>query len=146
MRTGRNWGFARHGLAALSFTLALAGSSVAGAIAVSASAADTPIHPASQIVGAWHNIWTLRDGVFDKHASAAGYSANSPLLFSACRLEWCAWSASALGGTNSLPRTSISRFEPSIKWGSSFSIAGSRVWSKVFEFSGSGINIRLPLN
>jgi hypothetical protein len=137
----------RHGLAALAFTLALAGSSVACAIAVSASAGDTTIQSTSQMVDTWHNVWTLRDGVLDKHVSVAGHSANlSPLLFSACKVEWCAWSASALGGTNSLARTSISKFETSINWRSSFGIAGSRVWSKIIEFSSSGINIRVPLN
>jgi hypothetical protein len=146
MRNGRNRRIVPHGLAAVTFTLALAGSSVAGAIAASASAGDTPIHSASQILGAWRGIWTPRDGLFDKHASAAGYSANSPLIFSACKVESCAWSGFVLGSTNSLPRTTISRFETSIIWRSSFSIAGSRAWSKVIEFSSSGINVRLPLN
>jgi hypothetical protein len=148
MHTGRNWGFLGHFVAALTFTLALAATGIAGATGVSASASDTPISSASQIVNAWHNVWTLSDGVVYKHGSAAGYSANvSSLLFSACKVEWCAWSGSALGGTNSLARTNISALETSMKWRSnSFSIAGPRVWSIVIKFSSGGINVRLPLN
>jgi hypothetical protein len=113
MRNDRTWGIVRPCLAALAFSLALAGSSIAGALTVSAS----------------------------------GYSANgSPFFLSTCQVEWCAWGASALGGTNSLLLTSISRFETPIKWQSSFSIAGSRVWSKFIHASRSGLNVRLPLN
>jgi hypothetical protein len=43
--------------------------------------------------------------------------------------------------------TGISALETGMKWrSSSFSIAGSRVWSKIIKFSTTGINIRLPLN
>jgi hypothetical protein len=147
MRSGRNWEVARHGLAALAFTLVLADTGAAAATTARVSAADAPIHSASHIVDAWHNILTLRDGAFDMHASAAGYLANlSPLLFSACEVEWCAWSASGLGGTDILARTGVSRFGTAIKWRSSFSIAGSRVWSRVIDFSNNGIRVRLPLN
>jgi hypothetical protein len=147
MSTGRNWGIGRQGLATLAITLVFAGSSFAGAITVGVSAKDAPIHVASQIVDAWHNIWTLRDGVFDQHARGSGYSASlSPFLISTCQVEWCSWSASASGGTDSLTRTGLSMFETPMKWRSSFSIAGSRVWSKVIKFSSNGINVRLPLN
>jgi hypothetical protein len=41
----------------------------------------------------------------------------------------------------------ISRLESSMNWRSNaFSIAGSRVWSKVIKFSSTGVNVRLPLN
>jgi hypothetical protein len=113
MRNGRTWRIVRHCLGALAFSLALAGSSIAGALTVDASS----------------------------------YSANwSPFFFPTCQVKWCAWSASALGGTNTLVLTSISRFETPIKWQSSFSIAGSRVWSKFINASRSGLNVRLPLN
>jgi hypothetical protein len=147
MWTGRIWGIGRHGLATLATTLAFAGSSVAATITVGVSAKDAPIHAASQIVDAWHNTWTLRDGVFDVHGRGSGYSANLfPFLLSTCKFEWCGWSASAAGDTNSLTRTGLSKFETPIEWRSSFSIAGSRVWSKVIKFSSNGINVRLPLN
>jgi hypothetical protein len=147
MWTGRTWGIGRHGLAALAIPLAFGGSCFAGAITVGVSAKDAPFHAASQIVDAWHNIWTLRDDVLGEYVRASGYSANlSPFRFSTCKFEWCASSASAFGDTNSLARTGISMFETPIKWRSSFSIAGSRVWSKVVKFSSNGINVRLPLN
>jgi hypothetical protein len=148
MHTRRNWGILGHSVAALSVTLALAANGIAGATGVSASAGDTAVLSASQIVNAWHNAWMLSDGVGYPHGSAAGYSASlSSLLFSARTVEWCAWSGSALGSTNSLARTNISALETSMKWRSnSFSIAGSRVWSKVIKFTSAGINVRLPLN
>jgi hypothetical protein len=148
MHTGPNWGILRHSVAALTFTIALAATGIAGATGVSASASDIPIPSASQIVNAWHNVWTLSDGIVYKHGSAAGYSANvSSLLFSACKVEWCAWGGGALGATSILARTNISALETSMKWRSnSFSIAGSRVWSKLIKFSSCGINVRLPLN
>ena len=41
----------------------------------------------------------------------------------------------------------ISRLESSMNWRSNaFSIAGSRVWSKIIKFSSTGVNVRLPLN
>jgi hypothetical protein len=41
----------------------------------------------------------------------------------------------------------ISRLETGMKWrANSFSIAGSRVWSKVIKFTSNGINLRVPLN
>lgn len=41
----------------------------------------------------------------------------------------------------------ISRLESGMNWRSnSFSIAGSRVWSKIIKFSSTGVNVRLPLN
>ena len=135
-------------MAALSFPLALAVSGIAGATGVSAPASAAPIASARQIVRAWHNVWMPSDGVVYKHGGGAGYSANlSSLLFSTRKVEWWAWSGSALGGTNSLARTNIFALETSLKWRSnSFSIAGSRVWSKVIKFSSSGINVRVPLN
>ena len=43
--------------------------------------------------------------------------------------------------------TGISGLETGMKWrSSSFSIAGSRVWSKLIIFGSNGINVRLPLN
>lgn len=41
----------------------------------------------------------------------------------------------------------ISRLETGMNWRSNaFSIAGSRIWSKVIKFSSTGVNVRLPLN
>ena len=41
----------------------------------------------------------------------------------------------------------ISRLETGMKWrANSFSIAGSRVWSKIIKFTSNGINLRVPLN
>jgi hypothetical protein len=41
----------------------------------------------------------------------------------------------------------ISRLETGMNWRSnSFSIAGSRIWSKIIKFSSTGVNVRLPLN
>jgi hypothetical protein len=147
MWTGRIRGIGRHGLAALAITPAFAGIGFAGGLTAGVSAKDAPIQAVSQIADVWHSIWTLHDGLFDEHARASGYSSSlSPLLFSSCKFEWCAWSASALGGTSSLTRTDMSKFETPLKWRSSFSIAGSRVWTKVVKFSSNGINVRLPLN
>jgi hypothetical protein len=148
MWTGRLWGIGRYGRAALAIIPALAGSSFAGTLTagVSTMNVNAPIHAATQIADVWHSIWTLHDGVFDQRARASGYSASlSPFLFSTCKFEWCAWGASAFGGT-SLTRTESSKFETPLKWRSSFSIAGSRVWSKVVKFSSNGIDVRLPLN
>lgn len=40
-----------------------------------------------------------------------------------------------------------SRLETGMKWrANSFSIAGSRVWSKIIKFTSNGINLRVPLN
>jgi hypothetical protein len=148
MCTERNWGIVRHGVAALTFTLALAGTNVAGATAVSALTGDTTIPLANQTVAARHNVRTLDNSVVNERGSTARYSANlrSPLL-SLCRLERCALGSSVLEETNSLARTSISALEPSMKWRSnSFSIAGSRVWSKLIIFTSTSINVRLPIN
>jgi hypothetical protein len=41
----------------------------------------------------------------------------------------------------------ITRLETGMNWRSNaFSIAGSRVWSKIIKFSSSGVNVRVPLN
>jgi hypothetical protein len=136
-----------HGLAALSLSWALGGSCVADALAVSASAQVTSIPSIGRFADAWHSIRTLRDGVFDKRASAFDYSAYlSPFHFSTCQADWCAASAATLGGIHGLALTDTARFEAPMRWQSSFSIAGSRVWSKFVKFSRTGINVRLPLN
>jgi len=46
-----------------------------------------------------------------------------------------------------LAGTGIAGLEGALIWrANSFSIAGSRVWSKIIKFSSSGINVRVPLN
>src|SRR5579863_3884910 len=41
----------------------------------------------------------------------------------------------------------ISRLEAGMNWRSNaFSIAGSRIWSKVIKFTSTGVNVRVPLN
>jgi hypothetical protein len=41
----------------------------------------------------------------------------------------------------------IARLETGTNWRSNaFSIAGSRVWSKIIKFSSTGVNVRVPLN
>jgi hypothetical protein len=41
----------------------------------------------------------------------------------------------------------ISRLETGMNWRSNaFSIAGSRVWSKVVKFTSTGVNVQVPLN
>jgi hypothetical protein len=41
----------------------------------------------------------------------------------------------------------IARLETGMNWRSNaFSIAGSRVWSKIIKFSSTGVNVRVPLN
>lgn len=41
----------------------------------------------------------------------------------------------------------MSKLETGMNWRSNaFSIAGSRVWSKIIKFSSTGVNVRLPLN
>ena len=177
MHTGRDWEILSRSLTALTLTLALAVPGVAAATARSA--------PASQIVDAGHNVWTLGNGVLYKNGNAAGYSANlSPLLFSVGNVhqrnkdcKWCAWRGSGFAATSSLVRgtvpttasgflvtdiafvstrnvsplwivgPSISGLETGMKWrSSSFSIAGSRVWSKVIKFTSTGVALRVPLN
>jgi hypothetical protein len=59
MNTKRTSGLLRHSLAALTLALALAGTNIAGAAALSAAAADSPIPLAEQTVDAWHNVRTL---------------------------------------------------------------------------------------
>jgi hypothetical protein len=99
MNIKRNWGIVRHSVAALTFTLALVGTNVAGAAAVSSSAGDTSIPVASH---------TVEDGQPSRNTSA---------------------------------------LETSTKWRSnSFSIAGSRDWSKLIVFTSTSINVRLPIN
>jgi hypothetical protein len=42
---------------------------------------------------------------------------------------------------------SFTSLEGDLVWrSSSFSVAGSRIWSKLIKFSSSGINVRVPLN
>jgi hypothetical protein len=50
MNIRRNWVIVRHSVAAFSFALALAGTNVAGAAAVSSSVGDMPMPVASQAV------------------------------------------------------------------------------------------------
>jgi hypothetical protein len=86
----RNWGIVRYSVAALTVTLALADTNVAGATAASPSPVERPVPAVSQTVSA---------------------------------------------------------LETSMKWRSnSFSVAGSRVWSKLFVFTSTSINVRLPIN
>jgi hypothetical protein len=41
----------------------------------------------------------------------------------------------------------ISRLETGMNWRSNaFSIAGSRVWSKIIKFTSTGVNVQVPLN
>ena len=96
MNIKRNWGIVHHSVAALAFTLALAGANVAGAATAGSLAGDTPIPQASQAVDAGQNGRAL---------------------------------------------------ETSMKWRSnSFSVAGSRNWSKLIVCTSTSINVRLPIN
>jgi hypothetical protein len=79
-------------------------------------------------------------------ASTETTSLQSIAKFAACQAEWCGGKAPAGGSSHSLALTNVARFETPIQWQSSFSIAGSRVWSKFIKFSRTGINVRLPLN
>jgi hypothetical protein len=100
----RNWGIVRHGVAALTFTLALAGTSVAGAATASSLADDTPMPTHGQTVNTAHTGGTLDTSV-------------------------------------------MSALATSMKWRSnSFSIAGSRAWSKLIVLTSTSINVRLPIN
>jgi hypothetical protein len=217
MHTGRNRDFLGHFVATLTFTLAMAASSVAGATALSAPASATPIPSTSQMMGAGYTTWSRGGGVVSKDGNTAGYAAHvSPLLFSAGAArqrnkgcKWCAWRGSGFGATNSLTRgtasarstrraamvstsfvptpsrtgpssanasdaqddvsailvadaasastnnvgavrnagTGISALATGMRWRSnSFSIAGSRIWSKVIKFTDTGVALRVPLN
>jgi hypothetical protein len=148
MSIQRNLEIARHSLAALTFALALAGTNVAGATAVSSPAGDKPTPLASQTVDPWQKGRTLDDSVLHGRGSSAHYSASLwPALFSVCRIGGCTLAGSVLEETNSLTRTSISALETSMKWRSnSFNIAGSRAWSKLIVFTSTSINVRLPIN
>ncbi len=116
MHTGRNRGLVRHGLAALTFTLALAGTRIAGATTASTSASGTTIPSVSQIVDSGHNIWTVAGGVIYENGKAAGYSANVVLLLfssgtvyqenKSCR--WWAWNGSTWVATNNPSPTTMS--------------------------------------
>jgi hypothetical protein len=147
MRNGRSWGVLRHGLAALSFSCALASSSIAGTLAVSTSAEIISIQSISRFADASRSIQTLRYSVLDKHAGAPGYSTHLfPSNFSICQADWCAGGAATLAGIHGVPLTDAGRFDAPIRWQSSLNIAGSRVWSQFIKFSRTGINVRLPLN
>jgi hypothetical protein len=50
------------------------------------------------------------------------------------------------GGTAATGSTGVPGFDSSLRWQSSLSIAGSRVWSRFIGFTTTGINVRLPLN
>jgi hypothetical protein len=217
MHTGRNRDFLGHFVATLTFTLAMAASSVAGATALSAPASNTAIPSTSQMMGAGYTTWSRAGGVVYKDGNTVGYAAHvSPLLFSAGAArqrnkgcKWCAWRGSGFGATNSLTHgtasahstrpaamvstsfvpppsrtapssaiattargdvsailvadvasvstnnvspvrnvgTGISGLATSMRWRSnSFSIAGSRIWSKVIKFTDTGVALRVPLN
>jgi hypothetical protein len=148
MDVTRNRGIVRHSVAALSFALAFAGTNVAGAAAVSFLAGVTPTPLASPTVDAWHIGPTLDNSVVCGQGSGARYSANLwPPLFSGCRNDGCALAGSVLKQTNSPALTSVSALVTSMKWrSSSFSVAGSRVWSKLFVLTSTSINVRLPIN
>jgi hypothetical protein len=136
----RNWGIVRHSVAALTLTLALTGTNVAVASAVSSLAGDAPISLANQTVDTSPVVYG--------RGSGARYSAYLwPPLFSVCRIEECALFSTVVEETNSLARTGISALETSMKWRSnSFSIAGSRAWSKLIVFTSTSVNVRLPIN
>lgn len=144
----RIWVVVRHSLVALTFTLALAGTTIAGATAVSSLAGDKPIRAANHTVDTRHNDRTLDNSAVYGRGSGGRYSANLwPPHFSDCRIGKCAPASSLLEETNSLARTSISAFETSMKWRSnSISIAGSRVWSRLIVFTSTSINVRVPIN
>jgi hypothetical protein len=137
----RNWGIVHHSVAALTFALALAGTNIAGATGVSFLAGAMP-------VDAWHSGQALTSGVVYEQGSDVRYSANPRQpLFSSCSVDGCALAASVSEQTNSQARTSVSALVPSMQWrSSSFSVAGSRVWSKLIVFTSTSINVRLPIN
>jgi hypothetical protein len=123
----RHWRMVRHSVPALGFIWALAGTHIASAAAISSLAGETPIPLISQTVDEWRNL--------------------SPPLLSRCAIDGCALISGVLGEMNTLARTSASALETSMKWqSSSFSIAGSRSWSKLIVFTSTSINLRLPLN
>jgi len=144
----RNIGIVRRSLAALTFTLALVGTNVAGATAFSSLAGEIPISLVSGSVDAAGNGGTLDTGVIFGRGSGARYSANLwPPVFSVCGIEGCALASSVLEETGTLARTSISALETSmILRSSSRNIAGSRTWSKLIVFTSTSINVRLPIN
>jgi len=139
MNIKRNHGIARHSLATMTFTLALAGTNVAGATAVSSVAGDTPIPLAGQTVDASHDGPKLENSVVYGQGNDARYSANLwPPPFSVCGFEGCEPASNVMD---------VPALGTSMKWrANSFSIAGSRVWSKLFVFTSTSINVRLPIN
>jgi hypothetical protein len=141
MSIKRNRGIVHRSVAALTFPLALAGTNIAGATGVGFLAAAMP-------VDAWHSGQTLIRDVGYEQGSDVRYSANlRPPLFSSCSVDDCALAGSLSEQTNSVARTSVSALVTSMKWrSSSFSVAGSRVWSKLIVFTSTSINVRLPIN
>jgi len=144
----RNWGIVRHSLVALTFTVALAGTSVASATAISPLAGEIPMSLASKTVDAGHIGPAFDTNIVFGRGSGARYSANPwPAVFTVCRIERCAIASSLLEETNSLARTSLSALATAMKLRSgSWNIAGSRDWSKLIVFTSTSINVRLPIN
>ena len=198
MHARTNGGIRSHFIAALTASLAMGVTGVAGATA-GAAAAGAPVPSANQTLDLAHNART---------GGTAGYAAYvASVRFSAGRAHqrnkgcnWCAVSGEARRA-RALPASAImtvptsfefttltaapaesnaidspadvseilatdiafvsdrnvtpvrfvgrviSRLETGMNWRSNaFSIAGSRVWSKVIKFSSTGVNVRLPLN
>jgi hypothetical protein len=140
MNIKRNWGIVRHSVVALTFSLALVGTTVAGASAVAPLAGYTPIPPASQTMDAWRKNRSLDNSVLPGLGSDPRYSAKlTPSLLLPVNGN--------VEATNNPARTSMSPLETSTKWSSnSRNIAGSRTWSKLIVFTSTSINVRLPIN
>jgi hypothetical protein len=90
-------------------------------------------------------VLALTFSALTHNSTAHAADMSEPAFFNhlTVRPQWLLAAAAATDAPASMGRAA---FENSIKWQSSFSIAGSRVWSKVVKFSRTGIDIRVPLN
>jgi hypothetical protein len=131
-------------LATLAFTVGLTHSDIAAAGNISTVVAL--IHTTRPIVDAAPASPIPRDEFFDRQISASDHRAVLKPRTFACATEGCPARAVVASDTTSLATSGASIFQTRITWQSGFSLAGSRVWTKVIKFSSNGINIRLPLN
>jgi hypothetical protein len=173
MYAGRNWDILGYCIAALTASLAMAVSGVSSAAPIPSSTravASTTGYTAYVstlpfVSGCKWCAWSDGGGARARPTSVA---RTFPALFELATLtpapssskpsdsptevsKILAADIAFVGDKNVTPvrfvGAAISRLATGMNWRSNaFSIAGSRVWSKIIRFSSTGINVRLPLN
>ncbi len=121
-------------LAATALALVLSGKSFAATVDAA---------PSAEAAG---SAATFGEAVRYPPSGSASPQVSLPRLLLATYKAAVRSSSAADGGTTVAASAALPGFESKLKWQTSLSIAGSRVWSRFVGFTTTGINIKLPLN